>query len=114
MFGRRTWLALGLAVAGVAADAWALLGLPTGSNPGATPNAEYAPFVRYYRALSLLLGLGLLLGLAAVVVARRLRPRWLRIAVTLVGLGGGLGGGILLLTIVGLCGPRVLWGHCEA
>ncbi|HET9015678.1 MAG TPA: hypothetical protein VFN57_08775 [Thermomicrobiaceae bacterium] len=47
-------------------------------------------------------------------MARRLRPRWLRIAVTLVGLAGGLGGALFLLTIVGLCGPRVLWGHCEA
>lgn len=69
--------------------------------------------VAYYRQIVLASVLGVVLGLAALRLGRRSPPQLLKIPSIVLGAGGLVISLLLLLTLVGLCGPTVLWGLCR-
>jgi hypothetical protein len=119
--GARATVGLFFAIISVGLTAWAVFGRvePLGI-PFDAPEK-----VKYYRwtiALILLAGASaasaVVLGMQA--KQRALNARWVGVGVSLVGVGvslvggGGLAvAGFFLLILIGLCGPAVLWGHCQ-
>ncbi len=69
--------------------------------------------VAYYRQVVLAFVIGAVLGLGALITGRK-SPRWLlKMPSIVLGTGGLVISLLLLLTLVGLCGPTVLWGLCK-
>ena len=69
--------------------------------------------VAYYRQTVLALVLGVALGLAALLLGRRSLAKLIKIPSIVLGTGGLVISLLLLLVLVGLCGPIVLWGLCK-
>lgn len=69
--------------------------------------------VSYYLQTVLLLGLGLALGISALVWGRMMAPPWIRYLSWALGALGIAASMLFLLTLIGLCGPTVLWGYCQ-
>ena len=69
--------------------------------------------VSYYLQTVLLLGLGLALGISALVWGRMMAPPWIRYLSWVLGALGIAASMLFLLTLIGLCGPTVLWGYCQ-
>ena len=69
--------------------------------------------VAYYRQIVLAFVLGVVLGLATLLLGRKSLALRLKIPSIVLGTGGLVISLILLLTLVGLCGPTVLWGLCN-
>jgi hypothetical protein len=64
--------------------------------------------VSYYLQTVLLLGLGLTLGISALVWGRMMTPPWIKYLSWALGALGIAASTLLLVTIIGLCGPTVL------
>ena len=69
--------------------------------------------VAYYRQIVLAFVLGVVLGLAALLLGRKSLALRLKIPSIVLGAGGLVISLLLLLVLVGLCGPTVLWGLCK-
>ena len=69
--------------------------------------------VAYYRQIVLAFVVGVAYGLAALLLGRRSLTRLLKISSMVLGTGGLVISLLLLLVLVGLCGPTVLWGLCK-
>jgi len=69
--------------------------------------------VSYYLQTVLLLGLGLTLGISALVWGRMMAPRWIKYLSWALGALGIAASTLLLFTLIGICGPTVLWGYCQ-
>lgn len=105
---RGTWVAL-LALLSVCAPFLALFG-PTEPVGVAF---DHPARIGYYRQIVLSLGVGIVLGISVLVLRRRTAPAWIRYLSVTLGLAGIAVGMLALLTLVGLCGPTVLWGYCQ-
>lgn len=75
--------------------------------------------VEYYRWTTALILLAGPSGASAIVLGlqakrRALAALWVGVGALLAGGGGLEGAGFFLLTLIGLCGPSVLWGNCQA
>lgn len=101
-------LALGLAVLALVACA---LFFTTTEPLGVPFRAQER--ISYYRQAAMLLVSAVVLAIASLVTGRTALP--LRLAYVTLALGGiGVAAsGFLLLTLVGICGPTVLWGYCN-
>lgn len=69
--------------------------------------------VAYYRQVVLAFVLGAVFGLAALLLGRKSPTQLLKIPSIVLGAGGLVISLLLLLVLVGLCGPTVLWGLCR-
>jgi len=69
--------------------------------------------VAYYRQIVLAFVLGVVLGLSTLLLGRRSPTQLIKIPSTVLGAGGLVISLLLLLVLVGLCGPTVLWGLCK-
>lgn len=69
--------------------------------------------VAYYRQTVLAFVLGAVFGLAALLLGRKSPTQLLKIPSIVLGAGGLVISLLLLLVLVGLCGPTVLWGLCK-
>jgi hypothetical protein len=69
--------------------------------------------VSYYLQTVLLLGLGLTLGISALVWGRMIAPPWIRYVSWALGALGIAASTLFLVTLMGLCGLTVLWGYCQ-
>ena len=69
--------------------------------------------VAYYRQTVLALVLGVALGLAALLLGRKSLAKLIKIPSIVSGTGGLAISLLLLLVLIGLCGPTVLWGLCK-
>ena len=98
-------LAIGLGLVSLALPLVAFFGL---EEPGAPFDAPVR--VAYYWQIVLAFGLGVVFGLAALRMGRRSATRLLSISIIVLGAGGLVISLLLLLALVGLCGPTVLWG----
>ncbi len=66
----------------------------------------------FYRTFSLLLAAGLVIAGVAIVTARSVHGRNLRMSVTLLGATAFMANALLLMVVVGACGPGVFRGIC--
>jgi len=69
--------------------------------------------VAYYQQIVLGFVLGVVFGLVALLLGRRSPARLFKIPSIVLGAGGLVISLLLLLVLVGLCGPTVLWGLCR-
>ncbi len=69
--------------------------------------------VSYYLQTVLLLGFGIALGISALVWGRMMTPPWIRYLSGAFGVIGIAASTLFLVTLIGLCGPTVLWGYCQ-
>ena len=69
--------------------------------------------VSYYRQIVLAFTLGVVLGIAALIIGRKSTVQLLKLTSIGLGAGGGIVSLFLLLIVVMICGPTVLWGSCN-
>ncbi|MDO8484754.1 MAG: hypothetical protein Q7S35_07385, partial [Candidatus Limnocylindrales bacterium] len=69
--------------------------------------------VAYYRQTVLASVLGVVSGSAAILLGRGSTAPPFKLVVIGLGVAGTGVSSLLLLTLVGLCGPAVLWGSCN-
>ncbi|MDO8749672.1 MAG: hypothetical protein Q7K03_00790 [Dehalococcoidia bacterium] len=101
-------LALGLAVLGLVACALFF----TITEPVGVP-FDAPERISYYRQAAMLLVSAVGLAISGLVTGRAALPSRLAYAALALGVVGIAAGGLLLLALVGLCGPTVLWGYCN-
>lgn len=106
---RRPWIVL-LALLSVSTPFLVLFGLTEPVGIG----FEHPARISYYLQSVLLVGLGIALGIGVLVWGKTTTPAWLRYLSVTLGITGIVIGAFFLLTLIGLCGPSVLWGYCQA
>lgn len=107
-----TWLivlAVGLGIASLALPILAFIGV---EEPLGVP-FDHPSRIAYYQQTVLASVLGVVSGIAAILLGKRSPPPFLKPAIIGLGVGGAGVSLLLLLTLTGLCGPAVLWGSCN-
>lgn len=107
-----TWLSVLAAGLGIASLALPILAFFGAEEPLGVP-FDHPSRIAYYRQTVLASFLGIVSGLAAVLLGRGSTVTFLKLVVIGLGVAGAGVSLLLLLTLTGLCGPTVLWGSCD-
>jgi hypothetical protein len=101
-------MALLLGLASIFSTVWAVVGIvdPIG---GGSDSPES---IRYFRLISFLFAFGIFLGASAMRISDK-SSHGARMIGLVIGTLGVIAGGAALLTLIGLCGPQVVWWGCS-